>query len=134
MAILPPMTRATAVLFLLAAAEPVSAPAQSVESFYEGKTVTMVIGGPPAGAYDVYARLAGRYLGKYSAGNPPIVARNMPGAGGLVAANYMFNVAPRDGSELAILQRNLAIEPLFSKQPYDGTRFSRPDDRLRPLP
>src|SRR6516165_1135492 len=96
------LTCTTAALFAWAAA-PASAPAQPVDSFYEGKTITMVIAGPPAGAYDVYARLAGRYLGKYLGGNPSIVSRNMPGAGGLIAANYIFNVAPRDGSVLAML-------------------------------
>src|ERR1700751_5230957 len=101
---------ATAVLFLLAAAAPGCAFAQSGEAFYEGKTVTMVIAGPPAGAYDVYARLAGRYLGKYLAGNPSIVPRNMPGAGGLIAANYMFNVAPRDGTVLAVLVPTFPLE------------------------
>ena len=89
------LTCTTAALFAWAAA-PASAPAQPVDSFYEGKTITMVIAGPPAGAYDVYARLAGRYLGKYLGGNPSIVSRNMPGAGGLIAANYIFNVASRD--------------------------------------
>jgi len=118
--------RAIALLSFAAAAAPVCSLAQSVESFYEGKTVTMVIGGPPAGAYDVYARLAGRYLGKYIAGNPPIVARNMPGAGGLVAANYMFNVAPRDGTYLAMLVPTSPLEETLglSAAKYKASRFA----------
>src|SRR5436309_1244219 len=82
---------------------PIPAHAEPGDEFYEGKTITFVIAGPPAGAYDVYARLAARYLGKQLPGNPAIVARNMPGAGGLLAANYVFNVAPRDGTTLAML-------------------------------
>src|SRR5215471_10505193 len=118
-------TCAVAVLFLLAAAAPASAPAQPVESFYEGKTITMVIAGPPAGAYDVYARLAGRYLGKYLAGTPSIVPRNMPGAGGLIAANYMFNVAPRDGTVLGVLVPTFPLEERLGlpAAKYKAARF-----------
>ncbi len=71
------------------------APAQPVESFYRGKTVTMVIGYPPAGANDVYARMVARHIGKHIPGNPAVVPRNMPGAGSLIAANHIFNVAPQ---------------------------------------
>ena len=115
---------ATALLVLLAATTP-SALAQSVESFYEGKTITMVVAGPPAGAYDVYARLAGRYLGKYLPGSPSIVPRNMPGAGGLVAANYIFNVAPRDGTVLAVLVPTFPLEEELglSAAKYKASRF-----------
>ena len=123
------MRRATctaAVLFSLAAAAPASAPAQPVESFYEGKTITFVIAGPPAGAYDVYARLAGRYLGKYLGGNPSVVPRNMPGAGGLIAANYVFNVAPRDGTVLAMLVPTFPLEEELglSAAKYKASRFT----------
>src|SRR5437763_4724503 len=99
-----------ATAILLVAAAPASALAQPADNFYDGKTMTMIIAGPPAGAYDVYARLAGRYLGKYLAGNPSIVPRNMPGAGGLIAANYAFNVAPRDGIVLAMLVPTFPLE------------------------
>jgi tripartite-type tricarboxylate transporter receptor subunit TctC len=110
----------------LLASAPISARAQSTESFYEGKTITMVIAGPPAGAYDVYARLAGRYIGKYLPGNPSIVPRNMPGAGGLIAANYMFNVAPRDGTVLATLVPTFPLEEELglSAAKYKASRFA----------
>jgi tripartite-type tricarboxylate transporter receptor subunit TctC len=90
------------------AAQP--AAAQSVESFYRGKTITMVIGYPPAGANDVYARMVARHIGKHIPGNPSVVPRNMPGAGSLIAANHVFNVAPRDGTVLSLLVPTLPLE------------------------
>lgn len=84
--------------------------AQSVEDFYRGKTVTMVIGYPPAGANDVYARMVARHIGKHIPGNPSVVPRNMPGAGSLIAANHVFNVAPRDGTVLSLLVPTLPLE------------------------
>jgi tripartite-type tricarboxylate transporter receptor subunit TctC len=103
---------ATAVpLFVAAmAAAPPSAYAQSVENFYKNKTISLVIGYPPAGAPDVYARLLARHLGKYIPGNPSIIARNMPGAGGLLAANHLFNVAPRDGTTLGLTSPTIPLE------------------------
>lgn len=69
--------------FLLAA---LPAEAKNVESFYRGKTIELIIGYPPGGANDVYARLAARHLGKHIPGNPTILPKNMPGAGSVVAA------------------------------------------------
>jgi len=86
------------------------AAAQPAENFYRGKTVTMVIGYPPAGANDVYARMVARHIGKHIAGNPNVVPRNMPGAGSLIAANHIFNVAPRDGTVLGLLVPTLPLE------------------------
>lgn len=83
---------------------------QPVEDFYRGKTLTMVIGYPPAGANDIYARLAARHLGRHIPGNPTIVPRNMPGAGSLIAANHLFNVAPRDGTVLGLMVPTLPLE------------------------
>jgi tripartite-type tricarboxylate transporter receptor subunit TctC len=70
----------------------------------------MVIGYPPAGANDVYARMAARYLGKHIPGAPTVVPRNMPGAGSLLAANHIFNVAPKDGTTLGLLVPTLPID------------------------
>ena len=86
------------------------AQAQSADSFYRGKTVTMVIGYPPAGANDVYARMVARHIGKHIPGNPTVVPRNMPGAGSLIAANHIFNVAPQDGTVLGLLVPTLPLE------------------------
>jgi tripartite-type tricarboxylate transporter receptor subunit TctC len=86
------------------------AQAQPVADFYRGKTVTMVIGYPPAGANDVYARMVARHIGRHIPGNPNVVPRNMPGAGSLIAANHIFNVAPKDGTVLGLLVPTLPLE------------------------
>ena len=87
-----------------------SASAQGVEQFYRGKTINFVIGNAAAGAPDVYARLVARHIGNYIPGNPKVIARNMPGAGGLVAANHVFNVAPQDGTTLGLMAPTLPLE------------------------
>ncbi len=84
--------------------------AQPIDNFYRGKTVTMVIGYPPAGANDVYARMVARHIGKHIPGHPSVVPRNMPGAGSLIAANHIFNVAPKDGTVLGLLVPSLPLE------------------------
>jgi tripartite-type tricarboxylate transporter receptor subunit TctC len=88
----------------------VPAYAQSVEEFYRGKTINFVIGYPTAGPPDIYARLVTRHMGKYIPGNPNIIARNMPGAGSLIAANHVFNLAPKDGTTLALTSPTVPIE------------------------
>jgi tripartite-type tricarboxylate transporter receptor subunit TctC len=98
---------AALVIFVVA---PISVGAQSVESFYQGKTINFIIGYPTAGAPDVYARLVVRHLGKYIPGNPTVIARNMPGAGSILAANHIYNVAPRDGTILGLTAPTLPLE------------------------
>jgi tripartite-type tricarboxylate transporter receptor subunit TctC len=86
------------------------ADAQPVEEFYRGKTISVVIGYPTAGPPDIYGRLVTRHLGKYIPGNPSFITRNMPGAGSMLAANYMFNVAPADGTVLGLASPTLPLE------------------------
>src|SRR5262244_4509640 len=69
-----------------------------VEDFYRGKTVSLLIGYSVGGGYDAYGRLVARHLGKHVPGNPTVVPQNMTGAGSLKAANYLYSVAPKDGS------------------------------------
>src|SRR5262245_25491019 len=95
----------TLVLAVLAA----PADAQSVADFYRGKTVTMAVGTSPGGDYDLRMRMVGRYLGKYIPGNPTVVATNMPGAGQMLVANWLANVAPKDGSAIVALSQNMAV-------------------------
>jgi tripartite-type tricarboxylate transporter receptor subunit TctC len=83
---------------------------QSVESFYKGKTIDMVIGYSPGGTYDLYARLVSRFLGDFIPGKPKIVPRNMPGGGSRTAVMYVYNVAPKDGTVLATADQSLAVE------------------------
>src|SRR5215470_14225805 len=93
--------------------------------FYRGKTVTIIIPIGPGGAYDAYARLVSRHLGRYLPGNPTIIARNMPGGGGVIASNYLYNVAPQDGTTLAIITSSFANEQLFGNPQirYDARKF-----------
>ena len=75
----------------------------AIEQFYKGRTIDLVIGYPPGGSNDVFARFVARHMPKYIPGNPTIVTRNMPGGGSLLAANYVYSIAPKDGSVLAIV-------------------------------
>src|SRR3954466_4214686 len=97
-----PRTAALVVL-LLAVAAP--AAGQSPEDFYRGKTVSLLIGIQPGGAYDAYARLLGRHMGRHIPGEPLIAAQNMPGAASLVLANYLYTAAARDGLAFGAVQR-----------------------------
>ncbi|MDB5597614.1 MAG: tripartite tricarboxylate transporter family receptor [Hyphomicrobiales bacterium] len=77
--------------------------ADSVADFYRGKTVNVLIGVAVGGEYDLHARAVARYLGKYIPGNPGVVPQTMTGAGGLKMANYLYEVAPRDGTYIGML-------------------------------
>ena len=85
-------------------------------SFYKGRTVTIDIGYSAGGGYDIYARVLARHLGDHIPGNPNVVPQNMPGAGSLKAVNYLYNIAPKDGTVIATFARGLAMEPLFESQ------------------
>ena len=101
-------------LFALAALLPQPARAQgSVADFYRGRNVTLIVGYSAGGGYDTYTRILARHLGKHIPGNPAIVVQNMPGAGSLKLANYLYNVAPKDGSTIGIFSRGMAMEPLI---------------------
>ena len=89
------------------------ATAQSVESFYRGRTITMLVGTSPGGINDISARLVARHLSRFLPGNPTIVVQNNPGGGGLVTANRLYVNSDKDGSVLAKLERavpQLAIQ------------------------
>lgn len=88
----------------------IGANAQPVENFYRGKTLSMIIGYPTGGSNDIYARTVARHIGKHIPGNPTVVPRNMPGGGSLVAANHVFNVAPKDGTTLALIAPTIPLE------------------------
>ena len=96
---------------------------------FAGKQIRLFIGFSPTGfGYDTYGRLLARHLGKYLAGRPSVVALNKPGAGSLNLANYIYNVAPRDGSEIAIVGRGVAADPMLngnaSNAMFDATKFT----------
>ena len=100
-------------LFALLTALPQPGRAQATADFYRGRTVTLLVGYSSGGGYDTYARVLARHMGKHIPGNPTIVVQNMPGAGSLRAANYLYNVAPKDGSTIGMFSRGLAMEPLI---------------------
>jgi tripartite-type tricarboxylate transporter receptor subunit TctC len=87
--------------------------AQSVADFYKGKTLTIVLGVDPGGTYDNSARLVSRFMGKYIPGNPNIVIQYMTGVNAVPAANYVYNIAPHDGTAIWAGTRLAPFEPLF---------------------
>src|SRR6516162_7508889 len=98
----------------------------SVEDFYKGKQINLIVGYGPGGGYDVAARLLGRYLGRYVAGNPNIVVQNMPGAGSLRATNYLYSVAPKDGTTIGLFGSDMPLIGLIANNPnvqFDPRRF-----------
>lgn len=84
-------------------AQPVCAQANPVAEFYRGKTVQLIIGTVVGGEYDLHARLIGRFIGKHIPGNPTIVPQNMLGGGGIVMANFLYAVPPKDGTTLGVI-------------------------------
>ena len=92
------------------------ASADDVASFYKGRTVTIDIGYSAGGGYDIYARVLAKHLGDHIPGNPTVIPQNMPGAGSLKAANYLYNIAPKDGTVLATFARGMAMQPLLDSQ------------------
>ncbi|MCC6888272.1 MAG: hypothetical protein IT536_07035 [Hyphomicrobiales bacterium] len=104
------------------------AAAQSLEEFYSGRQIKFVVGSAGGGGYEFYSRLLGRYLSRHLPGNPLFVVQSMPGAGGIIAANYLYNVARRDGSEMGMVGRAVGTRPLIApKDPgarYIATKFN----------
>src|SRR5713101_4482214 len=121
---LPPLCCANlAFMFAFALTQPTHA--DGVEDFYMRRTLTVVIGYSAGGGYDLYARLLSRFLGKHIPGQPGVVPQNMPGAGGLRVTNYLYTVAPKDGSVIGTFSRSIPTLPLLSPPAtFDGTKFT----------
>lgn len=111
---------ATATAFALILASTHGAHAQSGDPFFKGKTVSIAIGFSPGGTYDLFGRLVARHIGKHIPGNPTVVAQNMPGAGSFVATNWLFNVAPKDGTALGIVSQTIVMEEALKNK---GVRY-----------
>src|SRR5262249_60281141 len=90
-----------------------SALAQSVEAFYRGKALNMIVGGSPGGGFDTLARAIARHMGRHIPGTPTIIVRNMPGAGGTQALDHLYNAAEKDGSVPALVNNTPTFVPLF---------------------
>ena len=118
--------RVAAALLILLAGSSVAICQQAVEDFYRGKKIDMIIGYSSGGSYDLYARLVARYLGNYIPGKPLIVPRNMPGAGSRAAANWIYNIAPKDGTVLATADQSLSLQQAAGDKRinFDTTKFT----------
>jgi tripartite-type tricarboxylate transporter receptor subunit TctC len=102
------------------------AQAQNPAAFYKGKSIDLYIGYSAGGGYDVYARALARHMGRFVPGNPTIVPKNMPGAGSLVLANWLYNVAAKDGTAFGMIGRGTAFDPLLgsTKAQFDAAKFT----------
>ncbi len=99
--------------------------AQPANEFYKGKTISLVVSSSAGGGYDVLARTISRHLPKHIPGAPIVAVRNMPGAGGIVATNYLYNIASKDGLTIGGVQNNTPFEPLLGTKEaeYDPKKF-----------
>jgi tripartite-type tricarboxylate transporter receptor subunit TctC len=113
---------AVAVALLL----PARASTQSVEEFYRGRQINMLIGGGAGGGYDVYYRALARHLGKHIPGNPSIIPRNQPAASGLAAAAALYTTAEKDGATIGAFPNNIPMDPLFGNPAarYDALKLN----------
>lgn len=96
------------------------------QDFYQGKTLTVVVGNTAGSGYDVYGRLITRFMTKYLPGKPLMIAQNMPGAGSVKAADFLYSIAPKDGTTFGLVVPGALVEPLSgdaAKFRYDPTRF-----------
>lgn len=100
--------------------------AQSDADFFKGKNITLGIPSDAGGGYDTYVRLYGRHLGKHMPGNPSMVLQNIPGAGGLVQANRLFNTEPKDGTAIGLVRASVLYEGVFGnpQAKFDGRKFA----------
>jgi tripartite-type tricarboxylate transporter receptor subunit TctC len=103
-----------------AAAFTAPAAADPIADFYKGKRMQMLVGSTPGGGYDTYARLVTRHIGRHIPGKPRFLVKNMPGAGGVIVTNFLANVAPQNGTVIAMIQRNLALVQIMG---IKGPRF-----------
>ena len=120
------LARPVAVLLALAASVGATAHADPVAQFYAGKSVNLVIGYAPGGGYDLYARTLARHMGRHIPGAPSIVVQNMPGAGSLKAANFLYVIAPKDGTTFGGFSRGAYLDPLLGRgagAQYEAAKF-----------
>lgn len=113
----------TATIAVLAAHVPITAlpaKAETVEEFYRGKSIRVIVTTAVGGDYDVWSRLVTKHMAKYMPGKPGFVVQNMPGAGGFIAANNLYTQAPKDGSVIGMIGRQLPFQALMKE---DGVRF-----------
>jgi len=100
--------------------------AQAPVEFYKGKNIEIQVNVSVGGGYDLYARMLARHMSRHIPGNPNVVVQNMPGGGGMRLANWLYNVAPKDGTVFGAVARAMAFEPLLGNKgaQYDGREFN----------
>jgi tripartite-type tricarboxylate transporter receptor subunit TctC len=100
--------------------------AQSVGEFYQGKTIEISISSGEGGVNDNYARAIAQFIGKFIPGHPTVIAKNMPGAGGLKAAQYLYGIAPKDGTAYGVVQRDIVVQPVLDvgAASFDPSKFN----------
>src|SRR5688572_15572165 len=96
------------------------------EPFYQGKTIRVIVGFTSGGFYDRWSRLLARFVPKYLPGNPEMIVQNMPGAGGLIAANHVYNVARSDGLTIGMTSYGMYLDQLVGRKEvqYDVRKFN----------
>ncbi len=129
--------RSSVFLLALVAALATLPEAAAADDFYQGKTIRMIVPSAPGGGYDAYGRAFVPFFRKHIPGEPNIVVQNMPGGGGLQAANWLFTIAPRDGLVFGLLQRGTPFYPYFGDEkarfvPSELNRRARPRSGTRP--
>ena len=92
--------------------------------FYRGRNMPVIIGYSPGGGYDLYARVLSQHMGRHIPGNPTLVPQNMPGAGSIRAALYLFVAAPKDGSVIGTFARGMASTALIGEAKFDARQFN----------
>jgi tripartite-type tricarboxylate transporter receptor subunit TctC len=103
-----------------------AAAAEDVAQFYSGRTVSLVVGHEVGTGFDIYARVLARHLDRHIPGNPAVVVQNMPGASGVTAANWLYRVAPKDGTAMATFVHTVPFDPLFGNKAaqFEPDRFT----------
>ncbi len=120
------LTPTVAAILLMASVSAQPVAADEIADFYKGRSVNIVVGHEPATGFDIYARVLARHLGRHIPGNPNIVVQNMTGASGLTAANWLYNVAPKDGTVMATFVHTIPFESLMgnSAARFDPAKFA----------
>jgi tripartite-type tricarboxylate transporter receptor subunit TctC len=111
---------------LVAVVFPVGAAADEVADFYRGRNIQIVVGHQTGTGFDVYARVLARHMGRHIPGNPTIVVQNMVGAVGLVAANWLYNIGPKDGTAMATFAHSAPLDPMLGqgRAKFDPLKFT----------
>src|SRR4029434_7359654 len=115
----------TLVVAMMAFGLALGAECACAQDYYKHKTLTIIVGYSPGGSFDLYARVLGRYIGRYLPGNPTRIVENMTGAGGMIAANHLYNRVKPDGLTIGAWASPLVLQHIMGNEAaqFDGKRF-----------